>query len=267
MITKKQALFAWQDLKDALKMWPVWRYMSMLELHQRYRRSVLGPWWISISMAVFIGAMGVVYSRLFHQNMATYVPFFTTGFLFWNFIASGINEASDIFKNSSGYIRQIKLPYLFYLFKNCYRQTLFLMHNFIVYIAVVVIYRVSVFHESLLLFIPGFLLLQLNLLWISLLIGIVGTRFRDIVPLVASIVQIAFFISPITWMPKLVGENSLIIKLNPVMYLLDVVRSPLLGEPVKTLSWIVVVGMAFFGSAVTFFMFAKYRERIAFWVE
>lgn len=264
-MNKNQA--AREDIVDAVKGWPIWSYMSVLEMRQRYRRSAIGPWWITVSMAVFIAAMSVIYSRLFHQDMATYVPFFTVGILFWTFISACVNDAVDAFKHSAGYIKQMKLPYFFYLFKHVYRQILFLLHNFVVYILVALYFQLPIFHWSLLLFIPGFLLFLINLTWATLLVGLLGIRFRDIVQVVASCVQITFFVSPITWMPKLVGENSLIVKLNPVSYLLDVVRSPLLGHAPAMTSWLALSGLALVGSLFTFWIFARYRSRIPFWVD
>lgn len=264
-MNKNQA--AKKDVLDAVKKWPIWTYMAMLEMRQRYRRSAIGPWWITISMAVFIGAMSIIYGRLFHQDMATYVPFFTVGFLFWTLMASCVSDAVEAFKQSSGYIKQMKLPYCFYLFKHVYRQCLFLMHNMVVYVIVVLYFHLPIWHWSLLLFIPGFFLVLVNLIWVTLLIGLLGIRFRDIVQVVSSCVQIAFFISPVTWMPKLVGENSLIVKLNPVSYLLEVVRQPLLGHAPAMTTWLAVIVLAMIGSTLTFFVFARYRARIPFWVD
>jgi lipopolysaccharide transport system permease protein len=63
------------DLSFAIKQWYLWMYLAWTEVRVRYKRSVLGPWWITLSMAITMSAMGLVYGRLFHQDLHEYLPF------------------------------------------------------------------------------------------------------------------------------------------------------------------------------------------------
>jgi len=255
-----------QDFKKAALQHRVWLHLGWVEVKQRYRRSVIGPWWISLSMLIFISMMGLVFSRLFHQSLNEYIPFFTAGFLFWTFISTSILEAAEIFRTNSGFIKQINLPFSLYIFKHLVRQIIFLLHNFVVYLLVCVFFQLNP-GITVLWAIPGFLLLALNVYWISFLIAMMCTRYRDMAPLISTCVQIAFFVTPISWMPKLLDQNPLILKLNPLVYLLDVVRAPLLGSMPYLSSWLVCTGMAIGGSMICFIVFSIVRPRIAFWVD
>jgi ABC-type polysaccharide/polyol phosphate export permease len=227
---------------------------------------VIGPWWISLSMLIFILMMGVVFSRLFHQSLAEYIPFFTAGFLFWTFISTSIIEGAEIFRSNSGFIKQINLPFSLYIFKHLVRQIIFLMHNFIVYLLVIVFFK---FNPGLAIFweIPGFILFTINIYWICFFIAMICARYRDMVPMISSFVQIAFFITPISWMPKLLDQNPSILKFNPLVYLLDIVRAPLLGAAPANASWVVCITMALVGCSICFILFSVVRSRIAFWVD
>src|SRR5476649_1794891 len=119
-------ILALQDFKKSLAQRRVWLHLGWVEVKQRYRRSVIGPWWISLSMLIFISVMGVVFSRLFHQSSNEYIPFFTAGYLFWTFISSSINEAAEIFKSNGAFIKQISLPFTLYVMKHLVRQVIFL---------------------------------------------------------------------------------------------------------------------------------------------
>jgi ABC-type polysaccharide/polyol phosphate export permease len=255
-----------QDLKKALTIHRVWLHLGWIEVKQRYRRSVLGPWWISMSMLIFISMMGIVFSRLFHQRLDEYIPFFTAGFLFWTFISTSVIEAAEIFKSNSGFIKQINLPSSLYVFKHLVRQIIFLMHNFVVYLLVCLVFKVNPGMKVFLVF-PGLLLLILNVYWICFLTALICTRYRDMVPLISSCVQIAFFVTPISWMPKLLESNPIIMKYNPLFYYLDVVRAPLLGMFPSSTSWWVCAGIALAGCAICLTLFARVRSRIAFWVD
>lgn len=261
-----QLQLALKDFKDGIKSYRIWWYFAWMEVKQRYRRSLIGPWWISLSMLIFIIAMGVVYSRLFKDTLANYIPFFTAGFLVWTFISPGIIEATEIFKNNRQFIKQINLPFSFYILKHLTRHIIFLAHNFVVYILVMFYFKKPPDLNTLLL-IPALILLILNMYWISMFISILSTRFQDMIPIVTSCMQIAFFITPITWMPKLLNPHSYIIKLNPLTYLIEVVRAPLLGYAPMIRFWWANSLLVILGFSFVFIIMACCRNKIAFWVD
>jgi len=217
-------------------------------------------------MLIFIVVMGVIFSRLFAQTLPQYITFFTSGFLLWSFVSSCINESTDIFRSNSGFIKQTNLPYNLYVLKFLTKNVSFLLHNFIVYFLVVCFFKFNPGWNGLLA-IPGILLLIINMYWISLLVALVSTRFRDMVPIINSAVQIMFFVTPISWMPKLLGESSIIVKLNPLVYLLDAARLPLQGIAPAMTTWIIDICIACFGLALSFMAFKKVRPRIPFWID
>ena len=255
-----------QDFVRAALQYRVWLHLGWVEVKQRYRRSVIGPWWISLSMLIFIVMMGIVFSRLFKQSLNEYVPFFTAGFLFWSFISSSLIEAAEIFKSNGGYIKQINLPFHLYIFKHLVRQSICLLHNAVVYILVCLYFQLNPGWKVLLV-LPGFVLLLFNIFWLCFFIAILCARFRDVVPIISSCVQIAFFVTPISWMPRLLDQNPAILKLNPLTYLLDIVRSPLLGIVPALSSCVISACMATCGIAITFILFCRSRSRIAYWVD
>ncbi len=255
-----------QDVVDTIKKRHIWMFLGAMEVKQRYKRSLIGPWWISISMLIFVLSMSVVYSKLFHQNIKEYLPFFTAGFLVWQLISSTINEATDLFRNSGGYIKQINLPYNIYVFKHLTRQVFIFLHNAVIYLLVAFFFQVSFGWNSLFV-IPGLLLLIVNLYWISLLVGLISTRYRDMAPIISSCVQVAFFITPISWMPKLLSADSLIIKLNPFAYYIEMIRSPLLNIAPSLRASVGSLILTVVGMVVSIYVLSRVRHRISFWVD
>lgn len=262
----KQLSLNLQDFMKASSQYRIWLHLGLLEVKQRYRRSVLGPWWISISMLIFVAVMSVIFSRLFAQSLPQYMTFFTSGFLLWTFVSSCINESTDIFRMNSGFIKQINLPYNLYILKFLTKHVSFIAHNFIVYFLVIGFFKFNPGWVGLLA-IPGVLLLIVNMYWVSLLVAVVSTRFRDMVPIINSAVQIMFFVTPISWMPKLLGETSIIVKLNPLVYLLDVARLPLQGIAPSMNTWALAIVIACLGVIISLAVFNSVRSRIPFWVD
>jgi ABC-2 type transport system permease protein/lipopolysaccharide transport system permease protein len=257
---------ALQDIRQSLSQYQIWLNLGFLEVKQRYRRSVLGPWWITLTMSIFILAMGTIFSRLFKQNLSEYIPFFTVGFLMWSFISTCISEATEILKSNNGFIKQVKLPYNIYLLKFFTKNLIILAHNLVVYFLVIAYFKINP-GWNFLFAIPGMLLLTINLYWICLLVTLVSTRFRDMIPIITTCLQILFFVTPISWTPKLLGENSILIKLNPFVYLLDIVRQPLLGNIPTPMTWMITSLMACLGLAITLKIFSRSRTRIPFWID
>ena len=265
-MSKNPFINALQDIQQAGRQYPAWLHLGLLEVKQRYRRSVLGPWWITISTLIFIAAMGAIFSRLLTQPLDEYIPFFTAGYLLWTFISTCLNESTDLFRSNSSCIKQLKLPYHLYVMKFLVRQAIAFSHNFVVYLLAAAYFRFNP-GWSVLLAIPALFLLIVNLYWMSLFTALASTRFRDMVPIVNSGLQILFFLTPISWMPRMIGPDTIIVKLNPFYYLIEIVRQPLLGSIPALSLWLVAAAFAAGGFAVSFFAFSLNKSQIPFWID
>ena len=90
------------DLWRGLHAWPLWGYLGYHEIRQRYRRSVLGPFWITISMGVMVLALGLLYGTIFKQPLKNYLPYVTTGFIVWGLLSSFITDGLKSFIKAGG---------------------------------------------------------------------------------------------------------------------------------------------------------------------
>ena len=92
----------------------MWISIGANDIRQRYRRSVLGPIWITLSMAILVGTLGVIYSKVFNTSIDTYLPFLCLGFVIWGFISSTINESCLAFHQAEGIINRsrFRFPYM-----------------------------------------------------------------------------------------------------------------------------------------------------------
>jgi ABC-2 type transport system permease protein len=262
---------AFGDLKQGWQQRPLWGYLGWQDIKQRYRRSVLGPLWVSISMAVIATAMGILYGALFQNDLPTFLPYVATGLLIWNFVNGCILEGSEVFIANEGLIKFLPAPLSLHVYRLVWRQTLFFLHNLVVWAALMVIFPHPL-GWSLLLTLPAFVLLVVNGAWISVLAGIVATRFRDIPPIIASLTQLLFFMTPIVWQydtllrNPAVAERARIAELNPVMHFVEILRQPLLGEPIVWRHWVVVAAITVVGCAAALVFLRNYRSRVAYWV-
>jgi ABC-2 type transport system permease protein len=258
---------AFGDLGQAWRQRSLWGYLGWQDIKQRYRRSVLGPLWISISMGVIATAMGILYGALFGEPIQTFLPYVATGLLIWNFVSGCILEGSEVFIANEGLIRFLPAPISLHVYRLLWRQTLFFLHNLVIWLLLVVIFPQPL-SASVLLAVPAFVLLIVNGLWLATLSGIIATRFRDIPPIIASLTQLLFFMTPIVWSYERLKSNPLAayVELNPVMHFVEIVRQPLLGQPIVWRHWAVVGAITVVGCGVALLCLRNYRSRVAYWV-
>ena len=264
---------SFDDLIDGWRQRQLWGHLGWQDIKQRYRRSVLGPIWITISMAVTAIALGILYAGLFGNDLSIQLPYILVGFIVWAFISGCVIEGADVFIANEGLIKQLPAPLSVYMLRTVWRQTLMLAHNMIVYLIMLVVFPQPL-HWTVVFAIPAFLLLMINGAWVALLFGIVTTRFRDLTPITQSIVQLMFFLTPIVWIYEdllnspnpAIAERARLAEFNPFLHFVEIIRRPLLGQPQLLRYWIVVLVITVVGWALTLFVLRRYRSRVSYWV-
>jgi len=254
-----------KDLHDGLAMSRLAFTLGWLDIKLRYRGSVLGPFWLTLSTGIMVLSMGVLYSQLFHMELHDYMPYLALSLVLWNALSAIVTDACLCFTNAEGTIRSIRLPFTVYASRAVVRNVLVLAHNIIVIVCVFAWYNVWPGLAGLG-SIVGVVLWLADAMAACLLLGAVCARFRDIPPIVGSIVQIAFFLTPIIWRPELIGTGARWLVLNPFYPLLALVRDPLLNQVPPTGVW--VAGFVWSGllCVTAALLFARVRARLAFWV-
>jgi ABC-2 type transport system permease protein/lipopolysaccharide transport system permease protein len=256
---------AWSDIIAGLASWPLWVRLGWNDILQRYRRSILGPFWLTASMAIMIVALGILYAGLFNTPVEDFLPFLCVGLLVWNLLASFLTEGGTLFTGSESYIKQIRLPYSVYVYRSTWSKLVIFFHNFIIYFAVLLYFQIWPGTVGLLA-IPGLIVVVLNGALASLSIGIISARFRDVPPLIGSIVQIVFFVTPIFWKPELLKGRDYVTDFNPFFHLLEIVRAPLLGSVPSAKSYLAVLFITLINIVITGAFFSRFRSRISYWV-
>lgn len=263
---------AWDDLKRGFEQRELWLALGWQDIKQRYRRSTLGPLWITVATGVMATALGLLYSLLFQQSLAEFLPHVALGLIIWGFIAGCIKEGSEVFIANEGLIKQLPSALSVHVYRLVWKQFLFLLHNLVIWLVLLVIFRPSLGWEVLLV-VPAMLLILANGVWVSMLFGIVATRFRDVAPLLDSLVQLAFYMTPIVWTTKTlheqggeVAERARLAEINPLYHYLEIVRAPMIGEEVAAYHWWIVLGFTAVGLLLALLAMRQWRFRVSYWV-
>jgi len=255
------------DIVSALRKYHLAGTFGWQDVAQRYRRSKIGAFWLSINMAVLIGALGVIFGTLFRSPMNEFLPYLCVSLIVWGVISTSLSEGCTTFIAAEGIILQVRMPLFTHIMRVLWRNAIIFAHNLVIVPIVFLVFG-KMPGWGVFLAVPGFVLLALNLLWMMLILSTVCARFRDMTMVVQNILQVLVYATPVMWMPSTLPSHltNVVLYFNPFYHLMTVVRAPILGQPLDLISWAVVVTMAIVGWLIALSFFSRYRRRVPYWL-
>jgi ABC-type polysaccharide/polyol phosphate export permease len=254
------------DWASVVTRWQTWMLMANQDLSMRYRRSILGPFWISIAMAVTVFAISVLFSEVQGQPFETFLAYFGLSLLAWTLLSGMINDAATLVTESEHHLRNLAMPIPLLAAKMVYRNFVAFLHNALVIVLMLVLYlNLPLGPVALLSLLALLVYLPLGLC-LAIVLGPLCARFRDLPQVIASIVQVMFFLTPIFWAPKPNMSRPVIIEANPFYHLLEIFRRPMLGEPATAFNWIVALSCVMVMAVLALASLAIVRKRVFLWL-
>jgi lipopolysaccharide transport system permease protein len=238
------------------------------DIRQSYRRSVFGQLWITIGMAVTIGAIGIVFGTIFATPLEIFLPYLASGLIMWALSAGILNDGNMAFIASEGMIKQLPLPKIVYIVRIVWRNLIVSAHNVVIFPIVIWIVGGGT-SWAILLWPLGVVGAVLSLSGLALIFAIVAARYRDLPQIVNAALTVGFYITPVIWIKESLGDNelvNLIVSLNPLYHILQVARLPMIGQLPSLSNWVWVFASAGLFWAVGIYMFSRFEKRIAYWV-
>lgn len=256
----------WQDLVQSGRSWRIWITLAWNDIARRYRRSIIGQFWLTLSMGMTVLGLGLVYSTLFRLDVVSYLPYVAVTFVLWALISGTLIEACNAFIEAEGLIKHANLPRTMHPLRVVTRSLMVAGHNVLIVPVVFLILGFNIsWHVAWVIFTGP--LLILNLFWMGLFLAVICARYRDVPQIVASIMQILFFVTPVMFRPEqLAGRVGWIVDWNPFAHLLAIVREPLLGVAPDPWSLTVSAVFALAGWACALPFVGRYGPRVPYWL-
>ena len=218
-----------------------------------------------LGTAVGVVGMGFIWSILLNQDMQSFIPSITVGLVTWQFISGVVTESPGMFVKNATMLVNIRMPVYLITFQSFGRHFINLLHNFVVVLAVFIIFPHYNSWTSLLA-LPGLLIVSINLLAIMQLVGIIGARFRDLEPLILAFFPILFFLSPVIYRPGQLGGAEAVMAFNPITHYIRVIRDPLLGAIPTVESYLIVLAMTAATVLLSLWMTGSRAYRLPYWM-
>jgi ABC-type polysaccharide/polyol phosphate export permease len=254
------------DLWESLKRYRFWFHLGQNDIRKQYRRSFLGPVWITLNTSLFAVVFSLVGAQLFKQDLNTYLPYFFSGVILFGLFTSIVNEGCTVFIGAESYLKQAEMPKMTFAFQLMTRNAIMFLHNFVV-VLIVLLLTGNLMKASLASFATGLLMTFYTGLFVSAILGALAARFRDIPMMVSSVTHSLFFVTPVFWQPEqLTDRAKWLVALNPFAAYLDLLQAPLLGQDFRdgTLAMVAFCMVLLPFCWMVLFVFA--RRRIVYWL-
>jgi ABC-type polysaccharide/polyol phosphate export permease len=257
---------ALQDITNAFSSWRIFCLIGINDIRKRYARSRLGQFWLTLSLAVNIGSLGVVWAYLFKIPVNVYLPYIAFSIIFWSHISSCITDGTTVFINSGSYLKELSIAKTSYIYSLFVKNFIILAHNLAILIPIYLFCPFSVSPSKLLISLIGIILTTLFLFPVTIFLATLSLRFRDFPNIIASLMQIIFYITPVMWKSDLMpAAFRQYLIFNPAAVFLSLCRDSFFAdiEPLYFLAAVVYIAIAWL---IAFPLFSKFRARIIYWL-
>ncbi|AZO75743.1 MAG: ABC transporter permease [Mesorhizobium sp.] len=258
---------AFADIGEAVRKRHLATTFGWQDVAQRYRRSRIGAFWLTINMGVMIGALGLIFGNLFRAPMQEFLPFVGCGLIVWSFISTCLSDGCASFISAEGIILQVRMPLFTHVMRSLWRNIIVFAHNLVI-VPIALIAVSAPISWAALIALPGFVVVSINLLWMMLVLATICARFRDMTQVVQNFLQVIFYATPIVWQMKTLPANfpAYFFDLNPFYHLITLIRAPLLGEIPSSVTWLYAITTSILGWLFALWFFGRYRKRIPYWL-
>ncbi|TWI02984.1 ABC-2 type transport system permease protein/lipopolysaccharide transport system permease protein [Luteimonas cucumeris] len=257
-----------RDLLASLREPEFWAYSSWLDIVTKYRRSRLGLVWLLLPPLLYVGGIGYLFAGVYGKDPLVFMPHLGVGYLIFRLLTNIITESSGVLSGHAGFILDGRVRLTDFVLRTLAKA---LFYSAAALPIVVVALALSPILQpiGLVLFIPSFLLILWNTVWIGMVVALLGARFPDIKELTGSLFLFAFVFTPIIWYASHTPPGSIrgaVMRVNPLFHMVELVRAPLLGEAVEagTLAYLGI--MSVLGWIVAGYLYRRYARFVPIWV-
>jgi ABC-type polysaccharide/polyol phosphate export permease len=264
---RAQFAAALNDIREGLRRWRNWSYLAVENVKNRYRRTVLGPWWLTLQMAVYIVGISVVFGHLLHASLRSFLPYVALGMIAFNLLSGLTRAGAEVFVTGSSTLKSTRQPLSSLVLRDVAIEFINFAHNIVLYL-VFVAARLVPISPKMLIALPIVLLIAVNGLFLGLWLGTAVARFRDVQPFINSILGVIVFFTPVFYRLNDLssGIKNVLLAWNPFTYLISAFRAPLIGAPLSTSFYVGTAVVTLINVVLGLAVFTRTRSRIPYWV-
>ncbi|MCP4073723.1 MAG: ABC transporter permease [Hyphomicrobiales bacterium] len=226
----------------------------------------MGTIWLMMGLVLIVSAKGMLFAGILNLPADRIIPNIAIGLLLWRLFSGIVLASCTAFSGFKSNFESGYFPLFIPIFEVVVRQIFEFVHGIIPMMIIVLIFLVPQ-PTALLFLIVGLSLSLLTVLPVGYLLAVISTRYRDIAALIQSSMKLIYFMTPVIWLPEMAkGALKWVLIFNPFFHLIEIVRAPLIGQPIDPANWVVVLGIAITSWLLVAFSYRLYGRRILLWL-
>jgi len=253
------------EILGGAQRWRISWLLGLQDIELRYKRSLLGPFWISAALLVTVLALAYVFAEVFGSELVPYISFLGTGLLAWQLLLALVNEGAGAVAENAGILNNVPMPLSVIAGRILVRNAIVFAHNFVAIAGLLVLFGAGV-SPTLWAVVPGVLTILLLGFVLTLAIAPLCARFRDVPLVLSSLMQIMFFLTPIFWMPSSTEHRPMFVAFNPFYHFIELVRAPMLGGLATEVNWTVALSSCAAIGLMAIVVLSLTHKRITLWL-
>lgn len=256
------------DLAKSLRQPEFWAYSTWLDIVTRYRRLYLGMIWAVVPPLVYIFGLGYMYAAISAgRRDYPFILHLGMGWALWRMTTTVVTDSANVFASHKAFILDGRTCLTDFLLRTISKALFYFFFAFVVVLGVM-LWESSVHWQNMLTLLVTLPVFLFNLLWLSVVVGLLGTRYPDVREFISTMLMFGFFVTPILWSAQLLPAHSLrgiVARLNPAFHFIEFVRAPVMGDSVERASLIVVACMTVGGWLLAVWLYRRYARFVPLW--
>lgn len=255
-------------LRESTRAPEFWTYSSWLDIVTRYRRTRLGLLWIFVPVALFVVAIGNVYARIMGHEPAFYIPYLAVGYVVWRFIVQCTSDASTILRGHKPFIMDGRVRLTDFVLRSIAKSFFFFVCTLVVIVAALA-WSPEMHWPRMFTMALTFPLVVLNMIWWSTCMALIGARHPDAGEMTATVLRFGMLLTPILWVGERFPPGTIYwwaVQINPAYHLINVVRAPILGQPIDPITIAYVGVMTLGGWVLAALLYRRYARFAPLWI-
>lgn len=241
--------------------------LGVEDVRESFRRSALGPIWISLTLALQVTVISLIFTVVLGHPLDEYVPYLAIGLSTWHFIQNSLVESGFALIQSRELVLEFNVSRISLAIRVVAKNLIFFgFHSALIWISLLV-FGFGIGAE-IFLFVLGVGTVALSISWVAVLLSFANARFRDIAPILQSLLTVSFYATPIIWVEGSFVDLGLerLLQLNPFALYIGLVREPLLANEFPFFQFMIASASALLGWAIAVQIDKKFRYQSVFWV-
>jgi ABC-type polysaccharide/polyol phosphate export permease len=218
------------------------------DLTVRYKRSFLGFLWTMLHPLLLMLIFVVVFSAMFRSRAPHYETYFLSAYVAWNFFAqTAVNAMASVAWNGP-LMKRVRVPQSIFTLSIIISGLANLGLSLIVLFSIMLVVGAPL--HATLAFVPvSLLLVGIFTFGVSLGLTAISIFFGDVREMVQAGMPALMYLTPIIYPISIIPQQfRWLIKLNPLVYIVEIVRDPIYYGIIPSPATLLVATVVSFGS-------------------